>query len=192
MGKYKMVFSKLLDNLKGILSPNANRNTSVNNQSINEEIVNELQQGMELLNNRKQQVDKLKSRMNLIENLSGFTQGKQTLKGVSDKELQVLQQLEQEYNRKLSAYSTNYKTFMGEYQKGVEDVKKCKANCITSIPRSGAWSYKRQACNAGCDLKGPFVPKCLDGQVVLGQEGPVTSSNYADSNNVTIKDGCCD
>ena len=209
-----MVFSKLLDNLKGILSPNANKNASVNNQSINQEIVNELQQGMELLNNRKQQVDKLKSRMNLIENLSGFTQGKQTLKGVSDKELQVLQQLEQEYNRKLSAYSTNYKTFMGEYQKGVEDVKKCKANCITSIPRSGAWSYKRQACNAGCDLKGPFVQKCedtflksrvgsqdcnsatkgrcLDGQVVLGQEGTVTSSNYADSNNVTIKDGCCD
>ena len=71
-----MVFSKLLDNLKGILSPNANKNASLNNQSINNEIVNELQQGMELLNNRKEQVDKLKSRMNLIENLSGFAQGK--------------------------------------------------------------------------------------------------------------------
>ena len=43
-----------------------------------------------------------------------------------------------------------------------------------------------QDCNAA--TKG----RCLDGQVVLGQEGTVSSSNYADSNNVTIKDGCCD
>ena len=208
-----MVFSKLLDNLSALLSPKGNKEPSANNQS-NVELVNELQQGMMLLNNRKNQLDKLRNRMKLIENLDGFAEGKQRLKSTSQKELQLIQKLEQDYNRQLSSYSTSYKSFMTEYQKGVNDVKKCKADCITNIPRgSSAWSFKRQSCQAGCDLKGPYVQpcentykkqrgaggncdtvtkgRCENGNVVLGAEPDVTSINYADSNNVTIKDGCC-
>tara|TARA_B100000902_G_scaffold57802_1_gene64824 strand:- start:2644 stop:3765 length:1122 start_codon:yes stop_codon:yes gene_type:complete len=208
-----MVFSKLLDNLYALLSPKDNKEPSPNNQS-DVELVNELQQGMALLSNRKQQVDMLKNRMKLIENLDGFAEGKQRLKTTSQKELQLLQKLEQDYNRKLTSYSTSYKTFMTEYQKGVNDVKKCKSDCIKNIPRgSSAWSFKRQSCQAGCDLKGPYVQpcentfkksrigqapcdtvtkgRCENGNVVLGAETDVTSSSYADSNNVTIKDGCC-
>ena len=74
-----MVFSKLLDNLSALLSPKGNKEPSANNQS-NVELVNELQQGMMLLNNRKNQLDKLRNRMKLIENLDGFAEGKQRLK----------------------------------------------------------------------------------------------------------------
>ena len=88
---------------------------------------------MALLSNRKEQIDKLRSRMKLIENLDGFAEGKQRLQSTSQKELQLLQKLEQEYNQKLSTYSTSYKSFMEEYQKGVNDVKKCKADCIKNI-----------------------------------------------------------
>lgn len=209
-----MVFSKLLDNLSALLSPKDNEEPSPNNQS-NVELVNELQQGMALLSNRKEQLDKLRNRMKLIENMDGFAEGKQRLKTTSQKEVQLLQKLEQEYNQKLSNYSTNYKSFMEEYQKGVNDVKKCKAECIKNIPRgSSAWSFKRQSCQAGCDLKGPYVQPCEDtfkksrigsqpcssatkgrcenGNVVLGQNSVVTSVNYADANNKTIKDGCCE
>ena len=70
-----MVFSKLLDNLSALLSPKGNKEPSPNNQ-LNVKIVNELQQGMALLSNRKEQIDKLRSRMKLIENLDGFAEGK--------------------------------------------------------------------------------------------------------------------
>ena len=208
-----MVFSKLLDNLSALLSPNGNKEPSPNNQ-LNVKIVNELQQGMALLSNRKEQIDKLRNRMKLIENLDGFAEGKQRLQSTSKKELDILKDLELKYNQKLSAYSTSYKSFMEEYQKGVNDVKKCKSDCIKNIPRgSSSWSFKRQSCQAGCDSKGPYVQpcentykkqrgaggtcdtvtkgRCENGNVVLGADPDITSINYADSNNVTIKDGCC-
>tara|TARA_B100000902_G_scaffold322159_1_gene315345 strand:- start:225 stop:1346 length:1122 start_codon:yes stop_codon:yes gene_type:complete len=208
-----MVFSELLDNLSALLSHKDNKEPSTNNQS-DIKLVNELQQGMALLNTRKQKLDKLRSRMKLIENLDGFAEGKQRLQSTSQKELEILKELEKDYNRELSIYSTSYKSFMAEYQKGVNDVKKCKASCITNIPRSASdFSFKRQSCQAGCDLKGPYVQSCENtykkqrgsggdcdtvtkgrcegGNVVLGAEPDVTGSSYADSNNVTIKDGCC-
>jgi hypothetical protein len=209
-----MVFSNLLDNLTGLLTPKNNKKQEMNNQSINGELINELSQGMVLLNTRKNKLNKLQKRMGLIENLTGFEEGKQRLKTTTEKELLILQEMEKSYNRQLSEYSTNYKSFMAEYQKGVEDVKKCKASCLTNIPRSSsAWSYKRQACQAGCDLKGPYVSqcedtykkskvgetcteatkgRCLNGQVNLGQEPDVNSSDLADTIGTTLKAGCCD
>mgnify|MGYP001388690828 CR=1 FL=1 len=62
-----MVFSKLLDSLKGLLS--SNDETPISNNQPNTELINELSQGMALLNTRKEQLDKLKSRMKLIENM---------------------------------------------------------------------------------------------------------------------------
>ena len=106
---------------------------------------------MVLLNNRKNKLNKLQKRIGLIENLKGFEDGKQRLKTTSQKELEILQEMEKSYNRQLSEYSTSYKSFMTEYQKGVNDVKKCKASCLTNIPKSSSnSSYKRQSCQAGC------------------------------------------
>ena len=207
-----MVFSKLLDNLTGLLTSNDNKEPSI--KKSNQKLINELSQGMVLLNNRKERIDKLKNRMKLIENLSGFSKGEQNLTDTTRKELELLEQLEVDYNRKLNAYATNYKQFMTEYHKGVDSVKNCKANCMKNIPRSGQWQNKRLACEAGCDLKGPYVQPCQDtfkksriggqtcssatnnrcyaGNVLLGMNNIVTSNNYADSNNKTIKDGCCE
>lgn len=210
-----MVFSNILNNLTGLLIPKNNKKQQVNNQSINGKLINELSQGMVLLRNRKNKLNKLQKRIGLIENLKGFTEGKQRLQKTSQKELELLQEMEKNYNRQLSQYSTSYKTFMGEYQRGVDDVKKCKASCLTNIPKGGpGWSYKRQACQAGCDLKGPYVSKCedtykkskaggesckvvtngrcLNGQIILGQDANVISNDYADTTGKTLKDGCCD
>jgi len=213
--KYKMVFSNLLDNLTGLLRPKNNKKQQMNNQSINGELINELSQGMVLLKNRKNKLNKLQKRIGLIENLTGFTEGKQRLQTTSQKEIELLQKMEKEYNRQLSEYSTSYKAFMGEYQRGVNDVKKCKATCLKNIPRGSAnWSYKRQSCKAGCELKGPYVSecentyiksksggescnvvtngRCLNGQVNLGQAVYVDSNDYADTADTTIRVGCCD
>tara|TARA_B110000444_G_scaffold12410_1_gene10643 strand:+ start:1105 stop:2232 length:1128 start_codon:yes stop_codon:yes gene_type:complete len=210
-----MVFSNLLNSLTGLLTPKNNKKQQMNNQSINGELINELSQGMVLLNNRKNKLNKLQKRIGLIENLKGFEDGKQRLKTTSQKELEILQEMEKSYNRQLSEYSTSYKSFMTEYQKGVNDVKKCKASCLTNIPKSSSnSSYKRQSCQAGCDLKGPYVSKCedtykkskgkgescnvvtngrcLNGQVNLGQADYVDSNDYADTADTTIRVGCCD
>ena len=75
-----MVFSKLLDNLSALLSPKDNKEPSPNNQS-DVELVNELQHGMALLSNRKQQIDILRDRMKLIENYDGFAEGRSAERG---------------------------------------------------------------------------------------------------------------
>ena len=88
-----MVFSNLLDNLTGLLTPKNNKKQEMNNQSINGELINELSQGMVLLNTRKNKLNKLQKRMGLIENLTGFEEGKQRLKTTSEKELLILQEI---------------------------------------------------------------------------------------------------
>ena len=141
------------------------------------------------------------------ENMDGFAKGEGILSETSSKEMQILANLEKDYQTQLSAYSTNYKLFMDSYYKAVKDVRSCKAKCLTSIPSdTSAYSYKRQACKVGCDLKGPYVQECKNtfkksrigsqtwtgatkgrcsgGNVVLGMDSTVTSINYADSNNV--------
>ena len=208
-----MVFSDLLDNLTNLLSSQDNK-VSNKNSNNNQVAINELQQGMLLLNKRKENIDKLKKKMKLIENMDSFSKGDQTLSDTSADEMKILAGLETTFQTQLSAYSTNYTLFMDSYYKAVKDVRDCKAKCLTTIPSdTSASSYKRQACKAGCDLKGPYVQKCKHtfktsrigsepcdtvikgkcsgGQVVLGMNDTVTSINYADANNVTIKDGCC-
>ena len=204
-----MVFSKLVNNMTSLLS--SKESTKQKNISRSEQVItNELQQGLVLLNNRKNALAKLNNSL-LLEN---FKVGNKALAATSTRELEILGALQSEYQAKISEYSTNYKTFMENYYRSVEDVKKCKANCFNSHPYTSAnYSLKRQGCQAGCSLKGPYIQscqdtylksqttsqncsaitrgKCLNGNVVLGQESTVTSSSYADSNGTTIKDGCC-
>jgi Uri superfamily endonuclease len=210
-----MVFSKLLNNLTGLLSTGPNKGQEGNNKNNNEVLINELQQGMKLLNNRKKKMDKLEGRILMIENLSGFAKGEETLQKTSQNEIQILKDLETNYNKQLAKYAIDYKSFMGNYYRAVENVKKCKATCLVSIPDSGDKSANsRDACKVGCDLKGPYVQacentfktsrvgsescdtltkgRCSAGNVELGSNGDVTSGDYADSNNTTIKDGCCE
>jgi hypothetical protein len=209
-----MVFSNILDNLTGLLRPKNNKKQQTNNQSINDELVNELSQGMMLLKNRKNKLNKLQKRIGLIENLKGFTEGKQILQTTSENEIKLLEIMETSYNRQLSDYSRSYKSFMVDYQKGITDVKQCKANCLKNIPiGSSTSSNKRLACQAGCDLKGPYISvcedtykkskvgetckkatkgRCLNGQVNLGQDANVISTELSDITGTTLKVGCCD
>jgi len=200
-----MVFSELLDNIT-----NAFQNNPPSVNVAHKSAVNELQQGMILLNNRRSVLNNLKYKSSLLE---GFDTSK--LDNVTQNELSVLSSLESEYQQKLSSYSRNYKSFMETYYSAIKQVSKCKAECLTLYPKgSSAYSFKRESCQAGCDLKGPYVSKCkntflksrvgqadcdaitkdkcLDGNILPGKDSIVTSIDYADSNNVTIKKGCCD
>ena len=200
-----MVFSELLDNVYNFFN-----NKEQPQEKYKKKALNQLDQGMALLNNRKQIMDKVQHKLSLVES---FDTSK--LDDTNRKEVEKLKSLEGQFNEKLSAYSTAYKTFMENYYNAVNQVKNCKSKCLTNYPiGSSAWSYNRQACQAGCDLKGPYVQKCQDtftrsringqdcnsitrgkcnyGNVILGRDWIVKSSQYADSNNVSIKDGCCD
>ena len=206
-----MVFSKLIDNMASLLSSKENSKPKkiLTNQSV---ITNELQQGLVLLNNRRNALAQLSNSSLLIEN---FKAGDKTLADVNQKELQILASLESEFQSKLSEYSRNYKSFMDSYYRAIEDVKTCKGRCLSTYPVGSAnYSMKRQGCDAGCTFKGPYLQtcqntfltsrvnsqscstitsgKCLGGNVILGQNSAVTSASYADSNNTTIKDGCCE
>ena len=210
-----MVFSKLLDSLTSAFDSPTRKNIRQRNANP----INELQQGMNLLQQRKQMLNSL-SNSSLMESMSAsmktFQAGKDKLKNVSKNELDALKSMEKDFNQSLSSYSQKYKNFMENYYKAVEQVEKCKADCLTKYTEgSSAWSFNRQACQGGCDLKGPYVSKCadtftksriaslgdcttavkgkcMDGKVVLGQDSFVDDINNADSNNVTLRKGCCD
>lgn len=204
-----MVFSKLFDSISGFFTP---EKSNINNNKIRLESkpLNQLQQGLAHLENRRSLMNMVSKKLKLIENFSS-----QKLDVTTSKELEYLSKLEHDYNSNLSAYSTEYKSFMEDYQKAVEQVKTCKAKCMVNHPYgSSAWAFQRTACKAGCDLKGPYVSKCKDsytlskytrkkcnimaknkcinGDVILGMDNQVTSSNFLDDNDVTLKDGCCE
>ena len=210
-----MVFSKLLDSLTSAFESPTRKNI----RQRNVRPINELQQGMNLLQQRKQMLNTL-SNSSLLESMSSsmktFQAGKDKLDNVSKAEKELLTKMETDFNKSLSAYSQKYKLFMEGYYKAVEQVEKCKADCLTKY-KSGSsqtWSYNQQACKGGCDLKGPYVSKCadtftksriaslgdcasatkgkcMDGNVVPGQDSFVDDMGNADSNNVTLRKGCC-
>ena len=209
-----MVFSKLLDTITSAFDSPTRKNI----RQRNIRPINELQQGMNLLQQRKQIINNL-SNSSLLESMSSsmktFQSGKDKLNSVSKVELDLLKEMETDFNKSLSAYSQKYKSFMENYYNAVQQVEKCKADCLTKYPPgSPAESFNKQACKGGCDLKGPYVSKCedtftksriaslgdcasatkgkcMDGNVVLGQDSFVDDINNADSNNVTLRKGCC-
>ena len=208
-----MVFSELLQTITSALDNSSAKNIKKHNSRP----INELQQGMLLLQKRRNDIHKL-SKSPLMESMSSsmkkWSDGENKLKNLSKKELDALKQMETDFNKDLSSYSQEYKNFMENYYKAVKEVETCKTKNKKNIPTSDpAYSYKRQACSAGCDIKGPYVSKCedtflksrlnqescsaavqgkcIDGNVQLGADSYVDDMNRADSNNITIRKGCC-
>uniref|UniRef100_A0A6C0KE31 Uncharacterized protein n=1 Tax=viral metagenome TaxID=1070528 RepID=A0A6C0KE31_9ZZZZ len=208
-----MVFSDLIQTITSALDNSSTKNIKKHNSKP----INELQQGMLLLQKRRNDIHKLSKRP-LMESMSSsmktWTDAENKLKNVSKTELDELQKMEVDFNKDLTAYSQEYKNFMENYYKAVQQVEKCKADCLTKYPPgSPAESFNKQACAAGCDLKGPYVSKCedtftksridgadcatatagkcIDGVVQLTADTYVDDIGRADSNNVTIRKGCC-
>jgi len=208
-----MVFSKLFQSITSVFD---NTNTQ-NIKKHNNKPINELQQGMLLLKKRQNDINRL-SKSKLMEPMSAsmktWTDAENKLKNLSKKELDDLKTDENEYNKELSSYGTKYKAFMEKYYIAVENVEKCKAKCLNKYPiGTSRYSDGREACSAGCDIKGPYVSKCentftksrigggtcdtaalgkcIDGKVQLGADSYIDDMNRADSNNVTLRKGCC-
>lgn len=200
-----MVFTQLLENIQKYFTVEKDENIKKNRAPLNQ-----LSQGLTYLQNKQNKFNTLSKKSILMEQ---FNTSK--LNDVTQKELDILEKLKGDYNQKLSEYSQSYKTFMESYYKATEDVVTCKADCEDRHrPGTDKWSFSRTACKAGCDLKGPYISECKDnyrgsrvngqkcgtitkgkcqsGNVLLGQNSTVTNINYADSNDVTIKDGCCE
>ena len=196
-----MVFSKILENITDLFSDKK----KVNDKKVRVPL-NQLAQGLTYLQNKQNKFNELSNSSLLLEQ---FKTDK--LDETSNKEIAVLEDLKSQYNQKLSTYSQSYKTFMESYYKSVQDVLSCKADCESRHrPGTNEWEKSKLACQAGCDIKGPYVSKpkdnylgyngskcdvmtknrCNNGNVVLGMDSTVTSSEYADKNGVTIKDGC--
>ena len=201
-----MVFTQLLENITDLFSGK----TKNENNRKNKIPLNQLSQGLTYLQNKQNRFNEINNNSSLFEQFDTSA-----LDETTQNELQVLDMLKEEYNQKLSQYATSYKGFMENYYKSTQDVISCKADCENKHkPGTPAWSYSKTACQSGCDLKGPYVSqcksnykgsrvngekcdiitkgKCQGGNVVLGMDSTVTDINYADSDNVTIKDGCCE
>jgi len=195
-----MVLKHLLENITDLFSEKTNNNKK------NKRSINQLSQGLTYLQNKQRNFKQLSDSSILLEN---FDTGK--LDQVSRNELTVLEKLKSTYDEKLSQYSTSYKVFMEGYYTSTQGVKTCKADCASRHrPGTAAWGFSKTACNAGCDLKGPYISKCastykgtsINNQCADITKGKCTGSGVVlgmlssvaetDANNISIKDGCCE
>ncbi len=166
-----------------------------------------LSQG-EMLRNRAEALQSL-----LSIGREGFESKK--LKDMSKKEEKHIKKLESRYNKLVSDYATSYKGFLLEHEQLQSDVMSCKSKCLEIHNQSTQdYSNKRLACQAGCDLKAPFITKCKDiykghksdstkqctalvngkcdaGSVTLGQNDFVIGEANFDKEGTSLKDGCC-
>jgi len=161
----------------------------------------------------------LKKRAEALQNLisigrEGFDSAR--LNSIDKNEKNHLKNLEGKYNKLVSDYANSYKSFLQEHQTLQGQVMKCKSKCLETHNRATSdYSNKRLACQAGCDLKAPYISSCKDtylglksdsskncailtkgkcdgGDVTLGQNKFVNSSSNIDKKSNTLKDGCCD
>ena len=193
-----MVFEKLVASL-------SNRLGSDGNPGENIMLDEELSQGMEILNWRAKQVRDLTGQLELIQNREGFDT--KPLDEATENELNLVKSMQKQFEVNLSNYGMQYKQFMDNYNKFSGMVIKCKQECNNNYPvGSWMWSYSRQACKAGCTLKGPYAQQCNNtfkgdcnqfnsrcaGNVILpGNESYITDPVNADSAGVTPAKGCC-
>ena len=137
----------------------------------------------------------------------------------SEKELELLQSLENEYSTLLSNYGDDYKLFISEYNTSLQKVDNCKQECVTKYSTGANSNELIKSCQIGCVFKNPSINECSNtyeksklskkgcsdmlkaengslmcqnGEVTTGNLDYVTNPNYADSNGMTLKDGCCD
>lgn len=206
-----MVFSKIIDNLTSLMSSKKKEN---NIKTSNTSKINELTQGMIYLQKKKEKLNNLKSQIKIIE---GY--GNNVLDSKSEKELELLQSLENEYSALLSNYGKNYKLFISEYNTSIQKVDNCKQECVTKYSTGANSNELTKSCQIGCAFKNPSINECSNtykksnlsgkgcgdmlkaengslmcqnGEVTTGYLDYVTNSNYADSAGMTLKDGCCD
>ena len=177
---------------------------------INEEHISVLSQGLKHLQTKDKQI-----RANRI---GGLMEGFKTPKALTDAtavEKKHLTTMEKEYNQSISRYATEYKTFMTAYQKARANKVQCMKDCMKKHTASGAQGKRlRQACDAGCQIKGPYVSQCTDtykgwqqnttkkcskmisgkcnkGKIEMGQASYVNNSAYSDTKSTTLARGCC-
>ncbi len=178
---------------------------------INEEAISVLSQGLKHLQTKNRQIsdNKIGGRM---------TEGFKTPKALTDAtavEKKHLSNMEKEYNRSITQYSTEYKGFMKRYQAARANKIQCMKDCMkkhTAMSTQG--KRLRQSCDAGCQIKGPYVAQCTDsykgwqqntsnkcskmtsgkcnkGKVEMGQASYVNNSSYSDTKSTTLARGCC-
>ena len=199
-----MVFQRLLADLANRYS----KNDSGQSELVND---NELEQGLEFLNTRAREINEMTNSLSLINN-DNFTT--KPLDDATQRELNILNSLETNFQSELSSYGMMYTTFMDNYNKFVGTVKQCKTQCTIAYPVGSADRDNNiRACQAGCELKGPYISECKNtykgtsgkscqyfsssgacsgGSIITGHEEAVNSPTWVDSNNIKPAQGCCD
>ena len=197
-----MVFEKIMDIFKNN-SKNKEKSVSLNP-------INSLYHGKKHLHNKKKKINKLQILKSFKEN---FSNNKELDEAVQ-RELNILANLENNYNKTLSEYSQKYKIFMENYNSTMINLRDCKTTCFTKYPKNNNSSNERlrESCMVGCKLKGPVVVpkqntysghkisregcdsltylKCDDGKVLGEEDVFIDSDANKDSNGVSLRDGC--
>lgn len=207
-----MVFSKILDNLTSLISSKKSKNETKTAESIK---INELSQGMDYLQKKKEKIRKLNRKIKSIE---GYANN-EVLENKSEQELEILRSLETEYSALLSDYGDDYRLFISEYNSSIEKVNNCKQECVTKYSSGENINELTKSCQIGCAFKNPSISDCSNtykkskisqkgcddmlkaqngslmcqnGNVETGYLDYVNNEDYSDSNGTVLQNGCCD
>tara|TARA_B100000900_G_C20575192_1_gene715034 strand:- start:171 stop:1253 length:1083 start_codon:yes stop_codon:yes gene_type:complete len=182
------------------------------NQKMHNDIHKSFTQGLDILNKRKEFARNLSNNLNKINTnkvIEGNTSGNMTETEQKISTLKTeLETKRTNYNSLLTEYETEYTSFIKSFNDLKENVDSCKTSCTAN---SAYTNEQKQACIAGCHLKGPYIQECQDNFNSQGSQyscsstavnqcdenlmKPNNSSNnlntYKDSEGVSILKGCC-
>lgn len=164
-----MVFSKIIDNIKNVLDDSKNKGKEYYNKRSNDILLN---QGKLHKFKKKNKINKFNKKKHLIENNSNFNKGDTKLNDGIKRVKLYLEDMEEDYNNKLSAWSMKSKTYMENYNLLIDEINLCKKNCGTQFPQTISVDGKLQedrlrkkkieSCMNGCQLREPKIQDLQD------------------------------
>jgi hypothetical protein len=193
--------------------------TNLNKDTYNKDF-SSLNQGLEMLSERKNYINKISKQQKVIE---GATTNENSSQIAAYKAL--FEEKKKIYNNKLSGYKTDYEEFIRKFNTVEKEVRDCKIDICESTYNvlDGDTDEdiknkqkKKNACKAGCHFNLPIILDCKENEVFTKSEGGDTCSSLSekcavgnlkddqgrnaqtellgivDDNGISAWKGCCD
>ena len=162
-----MVFSKIMNNMKNILDDSKKQE---NNKKIIDNLIN---QGKLHKRNKQIKIKNFNEKKHIMENNTNiFSRGDKKIHDMHENTINVLQNLQQEYNNDLTAWGTGHKSFMDNYTRFMGLMNDCHTHCQSKYPAGESnRDNKINACKNGCSLEQPELMPSKDDDTYVDSNG---------------------
>jgi len=159
-----------MNNMKNILDDSKKQNNNSQNKKIIDNLIN---QGKLHKRNKQIKIKNFNEKKHIMENNTNiFSRGDKKINDMHENTINVLQNLQQEYNTDLTAWGTGHKSFMDNYTRFMGLMNDCQKHCQDIYPAGEADRQKKiDACKNGCSLEQPELMPAKDDKRYVDSDG---------------------